>query len=86
MNTSMTLSQGARAWVAVVSRAHVERGAAGGFAQVCRGKRTALERMQPGDWLAYYFPTSEFRGGEPVRAFTAIGRVLSENSVPLRHG
>jgi hypothetical protein len=36
--------------------------------------------MQPGDWIAYYSPTSEFRGGEPLRAFTAIGRVLSETA------
>jgi hypothetical protein len=86
MKETLAISKEARAWVAVVSRAHVERGAAGGFAQVCHGKRTALERMQPGDWLAYYSPTSEFRGGEPVRAFTAIGRVLSETAYPFDMG
>jgi len=86
MKNSLTISKGARAWVAVVSRAHVERGAAGGFIQVCHGKRAPLERMQPGDWIAYYSPTTEFRGGEPLRAFTAIGRVLSEATYPFDMG
>lgn len=86
MKNSLTLSKGARAWVAVVSRAHVERGSAGGFAQVCHGKRAPLERMQPDDWIAYYSPTTEFRGGEPLRAFTAIGRVLSEEAYPFDMG
>ena len=63
-----------RAWLAVVSRAHVRRGVAGGFAQVCHGKAPPLRRLQPGDWLVYYSPSVEM-GGAPLRAFTAIGRV-----------
>jgi hypothetical protein len=86
MNNPLTLSKRAHAWLAVVSRAHVERGTAGGFAQVCHGKRAPLERMQPGDWLAYYSPTTEFRGGQPLRAFTAIGRVLSADAYPFDMG
>jgi hypothetical protein len=63
-----------KAWLAVVSRAHVRRGVAGGFAQVCHGKAPPLRRLQPGDWLVYYSPSVEMDGA-PLRAFTAIGRV-----------
>ena len=86
MKKTPVLGQGARAWVGVVSRAHVARGVAGGFAQVCHGKRAPLERMRSGDWIAYYSPTSEFRGGNALRAFTAIGRVLSEEAFPFDMG
>lgn len=64
-----------RAWVGVVSRAHVQRGVHGGFAQVCHGKQGPLIRMRPGDWFIYYSPSTEMNVGEPLRAFTAIGRV-----------
>ena len=62
------------AWLGVVSRAHVQRGVAGGFAQLCHGKAQPLRRMRPGDWLVYYSPTIEM-GGAALRAFTAIGQV-----------
>ena len=65
------------AWLGVVSRAHVQRGVAGGFAQLCHGKAQALRRMRRGDWLVYYSPTIEM-GGEPLRAFTAMGRVADD--------
>jgi hypothetical protein len=61
-------------WLGVVSRAHVRRGVAGGFAQLCHGKAQPLRRMRPGDWLVYYSPTIEM-GGAPLRAFTAIGQI-----------
>ena len=66
------------AWLGVVSRAHVQRGVAGGFAQLCHGKAQPLRRMRRGDWLVYYSPTVEM-GGEPLRAFTAIGQVEGED-------
>ena len=62
------------AWLGVVSRAHVELGVQGGFAQLCHGKAQPLRRMRRGDWLVYYSPTVEI-GGAPLRAFTAIGQV-----------
>ena len=62
------------AWLGVVSRAHVQRGVAGGFAQLCHGKAQPLRRMRRGDWLVYYSPAIEM-GGAPLRAFTAIGRI-----------
>ena len=62
------------AWLGVVSRAHVQRGVAGNFAQLCHGKAQPLRRMRRGDWLVYYSPTIEM-GGTALRAFTAIGQV-----------
>ena len=67
-----------RAWVGVVSRSHVRRGVAGGFAQLNHGKRAPLERMNVGDWLVYYSPRADFPDGEPLRAFTAIGRIVGD--------
>ena len=65
------------AWLGVVSAAHVARGVAGGFAQVCHGKAQPLRRMRRGDWLVYYSPALEM-GGQPLRAFTALGRLVDE--------
>lgn len=62
------------AWLGVVSRAHVQKGVTGGFAQLCHGKAQPLRRMRRGDWLVYYSPTVEMGGGA-LRAFTAIGQV-----------
>ena len=64
-------------WLGVVSRAHVQRGVSGGFAQVCHGKAAPLRRMQAGDWLIYYSPTTEM-GGEALRNFTALGAVVDD--------
>src|SRR3990167_1308651 len=66
----------AKYWLGVVSRAHVQRGKQGGFAQVCHGKQAPLQRMQPGDWLIYYSPTEIFGEKTPCRKFTALGQVL----------
>jgi hypothetical protein len=68
-----------RYWIGVVSRAHVMRGSAAGFAQLCHGKERPLRRMRRGDWLVYYSPRTEREGGEPVQAFTAIGRVADDD-------
>lgn len=82
-----------RYWIGVVSAEHVQRGVCGGFAQLCHGKAAPLRRMRAGDWLVYYSPADEMGGGEPVQAFTAIGRVreggvypfaVSETFVPFR--
>ena len=82
-----------RYWIGVVSRSHVQRGVEGGFAQVCHGKRAPLERMQAGDWLMYYSPRTDFKDGQPLQAFTAIGQIkpgkvysfeMSPDFVPFR--
>jgi hypothetical protein len=63
------------AWIAVACAAHVARGRAGGFMQVCHGKGGPLARIAPGDRVAYYSPSREMVDGKPYRAFTAIGTV-----------
>ncbi|MFC5468235.1 EVE domain-containing protein [Cohnella suwonensis] len=82
-----------RYWIGVVSASHVRRGVEGGFAQLCHGKSAPLRRMKPGDWLVYYSPRTDFGGGEPLQAFTAIGQVedgdayeyrMSDSFVPFR--
>jgi hypothetical protein len=73
------------AWLGVVSRAHVQRGVAEGFAQLCHGKAQPLHRMRRGDWLVYYSPTVEM-GGAPLRAFTAIGRIDDDQAVAFDMG
>jgi hypothetical protein len=65
-------------WLGVVSRAHVERGVVGGFAQLCHGKERPLRRMRAGDWLIYYSPSVEM-GGERLQSFTALGEVVDEH-------
>ncbi|WP_280314476.1 EVE domain-containing protein [Nocardia abscessus] len=69
------IGSSARYWLAVVSRAHVRRGVELGIAQADHGKRTAVERMRPGDGLVYYSPREGMRAGAPVRSFTAIGTI-----------
>lgn len=64
-----------RHWIAVASRAHVQRGLAGGFMQVCHGKAAPLRRVYPGDHVAYYSPGEQMGGSPPLRLFTAWGLV-----------
>lgn len=80
-------------WIAVASREHVQRGVAGGFAQVCHGNLNPLKRMTAGDWVVYYSPTLKFGEKMPCRKFTAIGRIkpgepyayrMSEDFIPWR--
>ncbi|MCU1585234.1 MAG: hypothetical protein JWM49_1790 [Microbacteriaceae bacterium] len=65
-------------WLGVVSRSHVERGVRLGIAQVMHGSRAGLARMKPGDWLVYYSPRTSYPDGEPLKAFTAIGRIADD--------
>ena len=62
-------------WIGVVSKDHVDSGVAGAFAQVNHGKAAPLERMHAGDGFAFYSPRTKYPDGEPLRAFTAIGRI-----------
>ncbi len=65
----------ARHWLNVVSRDHVLRGVELGIVQAAHGKRTAAERMRPGDGLVYYSPRTGIREGAWVKAFTALGTI-----------
>lgn len=60
-------------WIGVVSRSHVLRGVAGGFAQMNHGKQAPLKRMKAGDGLIYYSPREAYPDGAPLHAFTALG-------------
>ena len=73
-------------WIGVVSLSHVQRGLAGGFAQLGHGKAAPLRRMSAGDWLVYYSPKTDMDSGEPLRRFTAIGQVTGESVYQHRSG
>ena len=62
-------------WLGVVSKEHVMGGVEGKFAQVCHGKRAPLARLKAGDGFIYYSPKITFRGNDPCKSFTAIGKV-----------
>jgi len=64
-----------RYWIAAVAQASAITGIAGGFAEVGYGKAGPLERMRAGDFFAVYSPRTAWPEGEPLQAFTAIGRV-----------
>jgi hypothetical protein len=34
--------------------------------------------MSQGDWIAFYSPKTDYPQGDPLQAFTAIGRVLDD--------
>lgn len=73
-----------RYWCGVVSREHIKRGEAGGFCQVCHGKRGPLERMAVGDGIVFYSPVTKFQGNEKCQKFTAIGRIVGASSYPFK--
>ena len=63
-------------WINTVSADHVQRGVAGGFTQANHGKPDMLRRMARHDWIIFYSPRTAFDSGEPLQAFTAIGRIV----------
>ena len=65
-------------WVNTISRDHVRLSVEGGFTQAGHGKPSGLKRLKADDWLVYYSPKTSLRDGEPLQAFTAIGRVIDE--------
>jgi hypothetical protein len=75
-----------RTWIAVACGEHVARGRDGGFMQVCHGKAAPLRRVQPGDRVVYYSPTTSFRGKDRLQAFTAIGVVERGDPYPFDMG
>ena len=69
-----------RYWINTVSRSHVQRGIDGGFTQANHGKATTLRRLAQGDLLLFYSPRTDYPDGEPLRRFTALGRVADDAS------
>ncbi|HEY0062613.1 MAG TPA: EVE domain-containing protein [Telluria sp.] len=76
---SLLAMTSARNWIAVACADHVRLGRSMGFMQVCHGKAGPLRRIRPGDCVAYYSPSERFGERRPLRAFTAIGRVLERD-------
>lgn len=67
-----------RYWIGVASYDHVLNGVKGGFCQLGHGKKTALEKMKPGDWIVYYSPRQQIApDSQTLQAFTAIGHILA---------
>lgn len=65
-------------WIAVACAAHARNGCAvpeQGYMQVCHGKSAPLQRMAPGDRVAYYSPTLTMGGKDRLQAFVSIGIV-----------
>ncbi len=62
-------------WLAVVQRDHVLRGVELGIVQTSHGARSGIQRMTAGDGLVMYSPKTAYPDGDPLREFTAIGRV-----------
>lgn len=80
-------------YIAVASHEHTKIAQAQGFAQVCHGKKSPLNRMPAGDWIIYYSPKEIFGGTEPCQKFTAIGQIqdkpaylfqMAEDFIPWR--
>ncbi len=69
---------GVKCWVNTISRDHVRTGVAGGFTQAGNGKASGLKRLNAGDGLVFYSPKTRLKDGEPLKAFTAIGRVADD--------
>jgi hypothetical protein len=65
-------------WVNTVSKNHVLKGIEGEFTQADHGKSTRLKILKKGDYLVFYSPRTEYKGGEPLQAFTGIGRIADE--------
>ncbi len=68
-----------RNWIAVACAQHAHRGCStpgAGYMQVCHGKVAPLQRIRPGDRVAYYAPTITMGGKDRLQAFVSIGIVL----------
>jgi hypothetical protein len=65
-------------WIAVACAEHARRGSAQpaqGYMQVCHGKPGPLQRVAPGDRVAYYSPTITMGGKDTLQRFVSMGIV-----------
>jgi hypothetical protein len=69
-------------WVVVASLDHARRGVATGFIMANHGKRAPLARMEEGDGIVVYSPTTTFPKGPPLRAVTIVGTVSGTEPEP----
>lgn len=79
-------SMAIRYWLGVVQRDHVLRGVAGGFAQVNHGARAPLQRMGPADGFVFYSPKTAYPDGDPLKEFTAVGRIADDEVFQVTQG
>lgn len=63
-------------WIGTAAAVHVKIAVDGGFAMFSHGELKAIEKVLPGDRVAYYSPRQGYKEGAELRAFTAIGTVL----------
>jgi hypothetical protein len=68
-----------KCWVNTISRDHVLGGIKGGFTQAGHGKSSGLKRLSAGDWIVFYSSKTSLHDGEPLQAFTAIGRIADDD-------
>lgn len=61
-----------------ISRDHVRLGIEGGFTQAGHGNSSGLKRLSANDWIVFYSPRTSLQSGEPVQAFTALGRIADD--------
>ena len=59
-------------WIGIAAAMHVRLAVEGGFAMFSHGEKAAIDKVRPGDWVAYYSPQE----GAELRACTAIGQAL----------
>ena len=79
MSVATAAATAHRNWIAVACAQHARRGCAtpgAGYMQVCHGKVAPLQRIRPGDRVAYYAPTVTMGGKDRLQAFVSIGIVL----------
>lgn len=63
-------------WIGGASRAHARAARDGGIRQLSHGMAAPRRRLMPSVEIISYSPRETIHGGDPVRAFTAIGAVL----------
>ena len=76
-------------WIAVACAQHARRGCSEpqqGYMQVCHGKCAPLKRVQPGDRVAYYAPTTTMGGKDRLQSFISIGLVQPGVPYPVDMG
>jgi EVE domain len=73
-----------KCWVNTISRDHVWAGVVGGFTQAGHGKSSGVKRLSAGDWILFYSPKTSLQGGQPVKAFTAIGLIADDQLYQLK--
>lgn len=67
-----------RNWIAIASAEHARLGrdhGPVGFMQVGHGKGAPLQRIAPGDRVAYYAPATVYGGTDKLQSFVSIGCV-----------